>query len=147
MVETYLVRPFAVDGHNEANAACLVLVLGIVESLFTRCLPWHLLLLLLLFSNILDMFNIGLNLVQIGHIRLFVITKVIDIDAVIVNVFKVIVACCTFKFAIVSDYWCHYTQLPVHLLKLFALLFNKIIIVVFVYQFYFITLLVLLLSC
>lgn len=131
---TYLVRALAVDGHNEANAACLVLILRIVESLFARCLPGHLLLLLLL----LLIFSLGLHLIQIEFIRLFVTAtrrvialKVIDIVFKVIGIVAAAAACCTFKFAIVSGYWCHYTLYTVALaetfLARFALLFRKLI--------------------
>lgn len=130
---TYLVRALAIDGHNEANAACLVLILRIVESLFARCLPGHLLLLLLL---LLLIFSLGLHLIQIEFIRLFVTAtrrvialKVIDIVFKVIGIVAAAAACCTFKFAIVSGYWCHYTLYTVALaetfLVRFALLFRK----------------------
>lgn len=119
MLDPYLVRAFAIDGHDETDSAGLVLVLGIVESLLSRCLPWHLLLLLLL--NILILLS-----VQMQFIRFFEViaaaTNGRTIEIIGITDGNRWCCCClnscTFKFAIVSDCWCHYTLLPLHLLKI-----------------------------
>lgn len=111
-------RALSIDGHDETDTAGLVLVLGIVESLFARCLPWHLLLLLHILLDILILMILMLA-AQMQFIRFFKVATVAT-AGVDFRIFKIEIAAnrcccccclnsCTFKFAIVSGCWCHYT--------------------------------------